>query len=172
MTSKTPARPLTAARRLTLALAGGVVLIAVALGLAVSDDSARPGQTLPIWPYVVIVAFAALIALVVQLYGYRVPTLPAGLPAEEARERGLQAFTQSMVIRFALCESVALVSIALTFVASPRSVQTYYLGGAAALILMAYHVWPGQQVVGRVQQGLDREGGHSDLVTALTGSEY
>lgn len=74
-----------------------------------------------------------------------------------------------MILRFALAESVAIVSIALTFAVTLTSVLIYLLGAAISLTLMAVHVWPSDRIIERVEQNLDREGGRSLLATAMSG---
>jgi hypothetical protein len=65
---------------------------------------------------------------------------------------------------------VALVAVVAAFVVEPRTAMTYIVGGTLSLLLMAWHVWPSDRLVRRVEQQLDRDGGSSRLATVLTGS--
>jgi len=159
--------PLRASQVLAASLMSALVVIGVALS---SVFAGRHHQgSIPIWPFLVLVAEAAVAAVAIQLIGYRVPPLPSGLAADEARSRGLLAFQQSMILRFALAESVALVAIVLSFAVRAATVTPYLLGAAISLVLMGLHVWPSERVIARVQENLDRDGGRSELATALRG---
>ncbi|MEO8888552.1 MAG: hypothetical protein ABI301_06010 [Jatrophihabitantaceae bacterium] len=172
MSPQSTSAPIASARTLVASLMAALVVIGLVLSFVVTSGARRPGETMPVWPYGAVLAVGALAALLILVAGYRVSPVPPGLDAAEARKSGVAAFMQSTMIRLALSESVAFVSIVLMFSARPRSVQIYYLGGAATLVLMAYHVWPGQRVIERVQQNLDRDGGRSDLASVLAGQAY
>jgi hypothetical protein len=73
------------------------------------------------------------------------------------------------MLRFALCEAVALVALVGTFALEPQTGMTYLVGATFALALLAWHVWPGERTTRRVEEQLDREGGRSGLADALSG---
>ena len=152
-----------------------LVVIGVALFFVVHGQRTRNGRVVHTHApsaalYLVIVGLGVVAAVVVQLAGYRIPALRPDLPPEQARSRGLLAFQQSMILRFAISESIAIIAIALLFASKSNTVLPYVLAGAISMALMAYHVWPGDSLTSRVQQKLDRNGGRSDLANALNGT--
>ncbi|MDT4934391.1 MAG: hypothetical protein QOK11_2283, partial [Pseudonocardiales bacterium] len=56
-----------------------------------------------------------------------------------------------------------------SFAVRAATVTPYLLGAAISLVLMGLHVWPSERVIARVQENLDRDGGRSELATALRG---
>jgi hypothetical protein len=69
----------------------------------------------------------------------------------------------SMVQRFALAESIAIVSVALCFVVPEGGYVLLLLGCATSLVLMAVHVFPWKRPVGKVADALERDGARSGL---------
>ncbi len=168
--------PIRTFRVLAAALMGALVIIAIALSFVVGNHrSDRNGNPVPThapgaWMYVVIVALGLVAATLAQVFGYRIPALDPGLQPGEARSTALRVYQQSMILRFAMCESVAIVAIALLFAGNSNTVLPYLVAAVIAELLMAYHVWPSTSLISRVQQRLDRNGGQSDLANALNGT--
>jgi hypothetical protein len=79
-------------------------------------------------------------------------------------------YQQSMILRFALSESVAIVAIALVFAGRSNTILPYLVAALIAELLMAYHVWPSENLINRVQQRLDRNGSRSELAKAVSGT--
>ena len=169
--------PLRSYRILSAALMGAPVVIGIALLFTVnshrSDRNGDPVHThAPSgWMYVAIVALGLVAAGLVQVFGYRIPALAPTLTPAEARTAALRTYQQSMILRFALSESVAIIAIALVFSYDSNTILPYVVAAAIAELLMAYHVWPGERLIGRVEQRLDRDGGRSDLANAINGGE-
>ncbi|SDJ08805.1 hypothetical protein SAMN05444157_1672 [Frankineae bacterium MT45] len=153
-----------------------LVVIGIALSFVVgnntTDRNGNPVHTQApgAWMYVVILVLGVAMAALVQIVGYRIAPLDPNLSPAEARAAGIQAYQKSMILRFALSELVAIVAIALLFAARSNTILPYVLAAAIAELLMAYHVWPSESLISRVQQRLDRNGGRSDLANALNGT--
>jgi hypothetical protein len=156
--------PLSTFQILTFAWMSVLVVIGVALTVVLAGESSQDGSA-PLWPYLVVLAVAAPAGAMIELVGYRVRPLPPTTSAEQAFSQGVAMFQQSMMIRFALSESVAIVAIALTFIVSPTSITIYLLGAAISLALMATRVWPSRRNVERVQIQLDSAGASSNLLS-------
>jgi membrane protein YdbS with pleckstrin-like domain len=159
------AAPLAQLRILAGTLISALVVLAVVLTPVLGLDGYPP-----VWVPVALGVLAVVMHLLVEAVGYRVPAIAPGTAAADAAPTGRAAFQTSMVLRFALCESVALVAVVAAFVVEPRTAMTYIVGGTLSLLLMAWHVWPSDRLVRRVEQQLDRDGGSSRLATVLTGS--
>lgn len=104
-----------------------------------------------------------------QAVGYQVPALSPGLAESEASQTGLQAYEQTMMLLFAVSETVTVIALALTFSQRSSSVLPYVLAAAISMALMAYHVWPSDSLIQRVQARLDRDGGRSRLADVMYG---
>lgn len=148
-----------------------LVIIGIALSAVVGhhNTSVPAAQSPSGWVYLVIVGLGVAAAGMVQAVGYRLPALSPGLDEMEARKTGLQAYQRTMTLRFAISESVAIVAIVLTFAQNSDSVLPYVLAAAISMALLAYHVWPSDSLIERVQTRLDRDGGHSRLADAMYG---
>lgn len=164
-------------RVLSAALMAAVVLIGIALAFVVGgSEKNRQGQVVHthapgLWMYVVILAVGAIAAIVVQVFGYRIPALSPDLEPAAARTAALQRYQQTMILRFALSESVAIIAIALLFSGHSNTILPYVLAAVVAELLMAYHVWPSRNLIERVQRRLIRNGAQFNLANALNGSE-
>jgi hypothetical protein len=162
--------PIRTMRILVLALMAALFVIGAAIPPALSSGSRhRTGGSVSPWPYLVVIVFGVNAVVAIAVAGYRVPAFSPGPADAASRSRAVAAFQQSLMLRFALAESVAIVSIALTFAAHPTSFSIYLLGAAISLVLMLVHVWPSQRVVLRIQTELDRDDGRSELSAALHG---
>ncbi len=114
------------------------------------------------WAPLVVVALAVAAYSFCELAGFRALALPpGGQPAEIERE-SWQKFTSSTFVRFALCEAVFLVSIAIAFV-----VDSYWIvliGAVLALPLVAWEVWPSRRNQQRFAAALESAGHPSYLL--------
>lgn len=168
--------PLQTSRILAAAVMGALVVIGVALsfmvGAQTTDRAGNPVQTQTpsVWMYVVILVLGLIAAGLVQTFGYRFPALPPNQEPAVARATAVRVYQQSMIRRFALSESVAIVAIALLFAYRSNTILPYVVAGVIAELLMAYHVWPSESLISRVEQRLDRNGGRSELGNALNGT--
>ena len=172
-----PASPLRTYRILAAALMGALVVIGIALAFIVHGGTTqtRNGHTVHTHApsaglYIAIVVLGVIAAALVQSFGYRIPPLSPDTDASDARATGLRVYQQTMFLRFALSEAVAIVAIALVFSFDSDTELPYVLAAVISLVLMAVHVWPSQSLISRVQAKLDRNGGRSDLSNALRGA--
>lgn len=162
----TPPAPLAQMRILVGAVLGGLVMFGVVALLAVGADGYPPT-----WAAAGLGALAVVAHLTVEAVGYRVPAVAAGTPPEDAAAAGLAAYRSTLVLRLALCEAVAIISLVGTFVLEPQTAMTYLVGGTFSVALLAWHVWPSERTTRRLEQQLDRDGGRSGLADALTGHQ-
>ncbi len=146
-----------------------IIGIAVAAVLGHPKAGAAADHSASGWVYAVIVVLGVGAAGIVQAVGYQVPALSPGLDESEARRSGLQTYQQTMFLRFAISETVAIIALALTFSQNSSSVLPYVLAAAISMALMAYHVWPSDSLIERVQARLDRNGGRSRLADVMYG---
>jgi len=154
-----------------------LVIIGAALYFAVGKGGrARNGHVVhahapAAWVFVVVIVLGIVSATLVQMFGYRLPAISPNADPAQARRTGLEAYQKSMFLRFALSEAVAIISIALTFSSHSNNILPYVLGAVISFVLMAYHVWPTEGLISRVQRKLDRNGGRSDLANALNDTD-
>ena len=109
------------------------------------------------WAPILILAIAAGAYTLCELVGFRTPALPAGGQPADVEKQAWQRFTSSTFVRFAICEAVFLVSIAIAFV-----VESYWItliGAVLALPLVAWEAWPGARNQQRFATALE-SGGH------------
>lgn len=160
----TPPAPVAQMRMLVGSLMGGLVLFGVVAFMAVGADGYPPT-----WAAAGIGALAVAAHLVVEAVGYRVPAIAPDTTGEAAAAAGLAAYRTSLMLRFAVCEAVAIISLAATFVLEPQTAMTYLVGATFSLALLAWHAWPSERTTRRLEQQLDRDGGRSGLADALAG---
>lgn len=163
-TPQTPATapPVQRFRVLVGSLMGALFIFLLVLGLALGFEG---------YPPVAVAAglgaLAVVVHLTVGLVGYQaVPVLPEATP-RVAVDSSVAAFQSGTVLRFALCESVAIIALVASFVVDPHTAMTYLVGMTLSLVLMAWHVWPSERLVARVERSLDRAGGRSRLTETL-----
>ena len=164
-TPATPA-PITQLRTLATALISAVVMFGI-VAFFVLGPVGYP----PVWVAAALGAFAVAAHVAVEAVGYRAPALPPGAHGEEAASPGLAAYRSLMMVRFALCEAVAIIALAAAFVVEPQTAKTYLVGGTLSLLLLLWHVWPSERITRRLEQALDRDGGRSGLDDALQGRQ-
>jgi F0F1-type ATP synthase membrane subunit c/vacuolar-type H+-ATPase subunit K len=160
----TPIPRIRSTRMLVSVLAGSVVLWGVVMSF-IFPSSEFP----PIWVPLTFGALAVISHLLSRTVGFRLKPIPAGTLPTEAMPTALAAFQSSLIIRFVLSESVAIIALVLSFIVVPQTWTTYLIGGVPSLILFAVNVWPSTALISKVQQQLDREGGRSFLADALLG---
>lgn len=164
MTTPSPASPdatapafAVSARTLTGALMGALVMFGVVLSFVLGTTPAPP-----VWvPLAQLLAGVALHVLV-ETIGYRVEPLDPGMADDEAAAVARVRWQSSMILRFALVESLAIASIVAAFVVD-GGVWTYAGGALVSLVLMAVHAWPGSRSVTRTAGALEARGQDSFL---------
>lgn len=105
--------------------------------------------------------------LLLDAVGYRTPAVRPGTPPEEAQRAGVAAYTSRTVVRLALCETVALVSLALVFAWGAEEWPGYVTGAAISVVLLVVHVWPWSRPVDRTRASLERDGARVPLREAF-----
>ena len=151
-------------RVLAATLMSALVLIGTSLWFVLGqDDMSSP----PVLVLAGLLALGVAVHLTVEAVGYRAEPLSASLSDAEVENQTRTRWQATMILRFALAESVAIVSIAVAFVVSEGGFLTYVVGAAISLALMVLHVWPGARPVGKVADALERDGRRSGLREAF-----
>jgi hypothetical protein len=153
-------------RTLSATLMGALVVVLVAVAFVLGDKAT--GSTPAGW-VALVVGLGLLQTVLIPVIGYRFTPVAPGTPAEEAKAAVVAQLQSTTILRFALAESVGLLGVALAFVADEGGLYPLLLGVAMAELLMFWHVWPGDRVLGRAQGELEREGGQSYFREALEG---
>ena len=147
----------------------GTLLLGLAMVLVVAVVY-LPGEqwTLPpLWIPVAQVAAAGTLHAACNAIGYRLPALAPDTPPEEARTLALQRNQTAVALRFGLCESLALASLAGAFFLDEGGQIVVIVGIALTAALLMWHAWPTRRVIDRSAASLDRNGGTSSLHEAL-----
>jgi hypothetical protein len=141
-------------------------VVSIILGYVLSSESSL--TQLPALQVVGLqVAGGVALHLLSELVGYRVPAIPAGTPPEEARHTAVVAYAGATARRFALCHSLAIVSIALAFLVTQGPFLTYLVGAVISGALVVYHNYPWERPVARTRDSLERDGGRSFLMESF-----
>lgn len=150
----------TPTRILAASLMWALVLIGIALYFVLGErDMSSPPLVVP----VVQIGVGVGVHLLLEAIGYRTAPLSPSLSEEEAANEARTRWQSGMVLRFALCEAVAIASVAAAFVLTEGGYLTYVGGVLVSLVLMLLHVWPGARPVGKVADALERDGRRSGL---------
>ena len=144
-------------RILSGSLMAALVFFGVALFFVLGSE-----DTPPLWVPVAQVAAGVAVHVLLETIGYRVPPLDTDLSDADAQQAARARWQTSMMLRFALSEAIALLSLAAAFVLD-GGVWTYLGGAVVSLALMAVHVWPGARPVGKVADALEASGRRSHL---------
>ena len=150
-------------RILAGSLMGALLIMGVAVFFVLGDDLASPPVVIPLAQ----IAAGVVLHLLLETVGYRVAPLTLAMSADEAGTAARTRWQSGMVLRFALAESVAIVSLAGAFIVTEGAVLTYVGGALVSLVLMVLHVWPGSRPVGKVADALERDGRGSGLREAF-----
>ena len=154
-----------ALRKLALVLVAAPVVVGVVLYLLLGTaDGGMDGP--PAWLLLGQVVFAVAILALVEAVGYRAKPAEIG-ESDVVGNASVLAFQSAMLLRFALCETLMIVSVALSFVATPHTFLNYPLGGLLSLALMVFEVLPNRRSVARTQAALESRGRPSYLHEAL-----
>ena len=154
---------LQAVRILSGALIGGLVIFAVVAVVALgTGEYTSPVEAAALF------GINVLAFVVAEVVGYRTEAVRPDADPESALRTGLEALQQTTILRFAITEAPAILALVWAF--STGSAWPYLIGAFWSLLCMAWHVWPSRRVATRLERSLDREGGRSGLVAALSGS--
>jgi F0F1-type ATP synthase membrane subunit c/vacuolar-type H+-ATPase subunit K len=156
--------PLQASKITVATVMAGLVVFTLVFSFVLGTDGYPPT-----WVAWALGALAVVSFLLSNAIGYNVPAIAPGTPPEEAAGTARGSFQTSMFTRLALSEAVAIIAVVLAFVVVPRTVMTVVIGVVLSLALFAWHVWPSERVITKVEQRLDRDGGRSYLSDTLHG---
>ncbi|WP_344231915.1 hypothetical protein [Kribbella hippodromi] len=137
------------------AMAGAIPLITVVVWFVLAADGigAFPAS----WAPIVVIAVAGGAYACCELAGFRTPALEySSRSAAEIEAESWRRFTASTFTRFALCEAVFLVSVALAF--SVQSFLVVLIGAVIALPLFFLEAWPGERNQRRFAAALEARG--------------
>lgn len=149
-------------RILTGALMGALVLIGVVLLFVLPIE-----ETPPLWVPLAQVAVGVGLHLALEAVGYRTPPLDPSLDDAAAAAQATMRYQAGTILRFALCEAIAIASIAMAFVLPVGGWLIYATGAVVSLVLMWVHVWPSARPVGRFADALEAGGQRSGLREAF-----
>lgn len=109
-----------------------------------------------------------VVHLLCEAVGYRAAAVPPGTPDEEARRAAVAAYQSRTLLRIAVAESVAVVSLAVAFVLGGAGAWPGYVTGAVvSAVLVAVHGWPWSRPVDRTEAALERDGARVGLREAF-----
>ena len=116
------------ARILAGSLMGALLFIGVALFYVLPTDGAPP-----LWVFLAQVVAGIAIHFFLEAIGYRVQALDPSMSDDDAAAAARVRWQSSMILRFALCEVVALASIAAAFVLEEGGFLVYAVGALVSL---------------------------------------
>lgn len=150
-----------------------IQLVSAAIGIGALMITAMrvlvdPEPTPPSWAAVVVVLVAIVVATaLITVYGYSVPSLPDGLPRENAASTSLRYFGQTTVLRSALAQIPVLMAFAASFLFAPHSWLPLLVALPVTLALFWWHAWPTPRTAAAVEKGLEADGAKSHLSETL-----
>lgn len=149
-------------RTVVLSVASTLFFFALALYF-VLGTSETAYDVPPAWLLGAQVVAALAIHLLLTAVGYRTPAIAPGTPPDQAATRSAAAFSSTTILRMVLSESIAIVSVAAAFIVTQGEYVAYLTGALLALALLAFHAFPRERTISKVQASLEREGGTSFL---------
>lgn len=161
----TPDRALATLRPLQLlsAAIGIGALMVTAMRVLVDPEPVPPS-----WPAVAIVLASIVAATaLIMLFGYSVPSLPHGLPRENAARTSLRYFGSTTVLRSAIAETPVLVAFAVSFLVAPHSWLPLLVALPVTGALFWWHAWPSPRTAAAIEKGLEAGGAESHLSETL-----
>jgi 4-hydroxybenzoate polyprenyltransferase len=138
------------------------IVLAMAFVLAPTEGALDATPLLAVPLVVGAAAFA-----VCETVGYRTPALAPGTPRDQAQSQSAIAYRTGTTLRFALCEAVLFICVALGFVVTTGGYLLVVLGAVVAMALVWFECWPRERPVARTQASLERDGAASYLREAL-----
>lgn len=141
---------------------GALVFIGLACVFVLPVDEAPP-----LWVPIAQVVAGIGVHTVLEAIGYHMDPLDPSLTGDDAAAQARASWQSSMIVRFALSESIAILSLALAFVLPEGGFLIYAGGALVALVLMVVHVWPWARPVGKLADQLESAGQASGLREAF-----
>lgn len=152
----------TSTRILSGTLMGALLFLGLACFFVLPFDEAPP-----LWVPIAQVVAGIAVHTVLEAIGYHVAPLDASLTGDDATAQARAGWQSTMIVRFALSETIAILSLALAFVLSDGGFLIYAGGALVALVLMVVHVWPWARPVGKLADQLESAGQASGLREAF-----
>jgi hypothetical protein len=152
--------PAAALKFLTQAMIYPIPFITVAMWFVLTDDGL--GELPGGWEPIVVAALAAGAYSYCELVGFRTQPLGPGGTPDAIEKQSWQRFNVSTLLRFAVCESVFFVGIALGLVA--QSYWLVLLGSVLTLALVGWEAWPSLRNQRRFAASLEAAGHPSYLL--------
>ncbi len=146
----------------TAAIGSGALMITATRVLV--DPSPKPPSALAV---VIVVASIVAATVLITVVGYAVPSLPHGLPRENAATTSVRYFGSTTVLRAAVAEAPVLVAFAVSFLVTPHSWLPLLVALPVTAALFWWHAWPSPRTAAAVEKGLEAEGAESHLSETL-----
>lgn len=150
-----------------------IQMVCVAVGMGAPMLSAvrilvDPAAPMPSpWAVALVLATLVAAAVLIRWVGYAVPSLPLGLPRENAEATSLRYFTSTTTLRTALAEAPVLVAFAASFLFTPHTWLPLLIALPGGFALFWVHAWPSPRTAAAVEAGLEADGAESHLSEAL-----
>jgi hypothetical protein len=139
-------------RMLVGAIMGALVFFGVALTFALGTEGSPPS-----WVLLAQLAAGVGVHFLVETIGYRAEPLDPSLDDNDAAVVARTRWQASMMVRMALIEAIAILSLVAAFVID-EGVLTYVGGAVVSLVLLAIHVWPSSRSITRTAEALESRG--------------
>lgn len=152
---------------LVLAVMSALVVIGIALALVIEPSGSDELFASPWAPIAGVVVLGGVLFVVIDVIGYRAEPISPTASPEEAVTHATAALQNSTMLRLALADSVAIISVALAFLVTEDGLYVYLVGAVLSLALLGFHVFPWQRPLARVDAALEREGAASPLRAEL-----
>lgn len=147
--------------------AGSLMSALVFIGIAMFFVFFHPTELPPYWVFLAQLLAGVAVHGACESIGYQAQPLATSTTEESAATAATAAWRQGQIIRFALCEAIAIFSLAGAFILERGGFLTYLGGAVVSLVLMMLHVWPGARPVGKVADALEANGRRSGLREAF-----
>ncbi|MCL2780145.1 MAG: hypothetical protein FWD74_01400 [Actinomycetia bacterium] len=158
-------------RTLIYTLLAGPVLIGAAVYSVLNRSTAKTPFNPPLAVVAAQVVVAVVLHFVCEASYRRVQPLGLDLSEQDAPRQAFARFMASVVMRFALCEGLIIVSLVAAFVVSSGGYGVYLVGFVLGEALLLIHAYPWRRPVLKTQARLDADGRRGALAEAFGISE-
>lgn len=161
MSSQSPDQRLRSLKTIAMTMLASPVMLGVVLLFTFAPEERFVVP--PTWLLVAQLACAVAVFMLCEYLFYRTPAVQPGTDRDEAQRQGVGAYVSAFFLRVAVCEFVAIASVAAAFVVEPRSWLNYVAGGVLSVLLLVVHVLPTERTFAKTRASLEREGAHVPL---------
>lgn len=143
------------------------VMLVFAMWFVFTDDRFATPEDVGFYGLAAVIAASVLLT---ELIGFRSPPLPMNLAPAEAGTRGVALFRAGAFVRLAMAELPVLLSVVMTFLATPphQGLVLVIIGAVATEALMVWQVLPSDRHIEKVQARLEADGARVPLREALS----